>query len=152
MSRISQRAWIAITGFAFAFPAFVIFDCWSHWLYDQTVVSYEQGFSDFVFREKIGLHVCTALVAVAAALNYRPTWRVGIYSGITGALMFRLIDIWTYSRLSSKWLEYRGLFTPLLSAALIGTACGLLAVSRRIPWHEILRQCGRTRRGWSNRR
>jgi hypothetical protein len=143
MSRISQRALIAITGFACAFPAFMIFNYWSHWLYEQTVVSYEEGFNAFVFREKIGLHVITALVAFTAALIYRPTWRVGIYSGITGALMFRLIDIWTYSLLSSHWLEYRGFFTPLLSAIFIGSSCGILVVSRQVQWRELWQQRGR---------
>jgi hypothetical protein len=144
MLHISQRALIAITGFSCAFPAFMIFDYCFDWLYEQTVVSYEEGFSAFVFREKIGLHGFTALVAFAAALIYRPTWRVGIYSGITGALMFRFIDVWTYSRLSTRWLEYRGFFTPLLSAIFIGSVCGILVVYRHVQWREIwqLRRSG----------
>lgn len=134
--QISQRAKIALTGFACAFPAFLIFDYVSSWLYHRTVVSYEDGFSTYMLREMIGLHVFTATVAFVAALIYRPTWQVGIYCGITGALMFRLIDIWVYSLLSNRWFEYRGLFTPLLSAALIGGLFGFLAVSRRIRKQE----------------
>ena len=136
MPQISQRAKIALTGFACAIPAFLIFHYGSSWLHDRTVVSYEDGFSTYLLREMIGLHVFTAIVAFVAAMIYRPTWRVGIYCGITGALMFRLIDLWVYSLLSNRWLEYRGLFTPLLSAVLIGALFGLLAVSRRIRKQE----------------
>lgn len=129
--QVSQRAKIALTGFVCAFPAFLIFDYGSSWLYDRTVVSYEDGFSSYLLREMIGLYVFTAAVAFVAALIYRPTCRVGIYCGVTGALMFRLIDLWVYSLLSNRWFEYRGLFTPLLSAVLIGVLFGFLAVSRQ---------------------
>ena len=136
MQKISQRAKIALTGFACALPAFFIFNYGSSWLHDRTVVSYEDGLSIYLFREMIGLHVFTAIVAFVAALIYRPTWRVGIYCGITGALMFRLIDLWVYSLISSRWLEYRGFFSPLLSALVIGALFGFLAVSRRIRKQE----------------
>ncbi len=45
--------------------------------------------------------------------------------------MFRLIDIWVYSLVSTAWLKYRGLITPLLTAILIGGVFGFLAVSRQ---------------------
>jgi hypothetical protein len=84
-----------------------------------------------MMREQIALHVFSAVVAFTTALIYHPTWRIGIYSGIAGALTFRLIDIWTYAFASKAWLEYRGFFTPILSATLIGGVFGFLAVSRQ---------------------
>ena len=56
--------------------------------------------------------------------------------------MFRLIDIWTFSHMSTRWLQYRGFFTPLISAVFIGSACGILVVSKHVQWQELWQQRG----------
>ena len=133
MPRLSQPTKIALAGFACALPAYLIFDFGRRWLYDQTVVSYDDGFRAYLLRERIALHLLTAIVAFLAALIYRPTWRAGLASAVVGSLMFRLTDLWIYSHLSLRWEQYRdGFLVTFLTALVVGGAFGFLAVCRRL--------------------
>ena len=131
MKPIAQRAKIIIVSFTCAYIAKWIFDYWSADLYARTVVSYEEGWSEYMIQVKIGLMVFSAIVALFSALIYHPTWRVGVLSGVAGALIFRLIDIFIYALVSKAWFEYRGFFTPILSAIAIGALVGFLVVFRQ---------------------
>jgi uncharacterized membrane protein len=133
MTRFSQTTKIALAAFVYALPGYLIFEFCTHWLHDRTVVSYEDGFSTYLVRERFALHALTAIVALLAALTYRPTWRIGLISAVVGALMFRLTDLWVYSHLSSRWEQYRdGVFVTILTTVLIGVAFGFLAVCRQL--------------------
>jgi hypothetical protein len=136
--------------FAYALAAFCIWYACSFfgWL----VVPYRKGgktptnlglWVAHVVLEKFASLIFTGVASFFAARRHHPTWRIGIFTALTTALLFQFIAMAVYI---FRWgfvlyWTYNRFFSTVFYTVAIGCLCGFMAVCRQYLRDAKTTQC-----------
>jgi hypothetical protein len=83
-----------------------------------------------IIAEKAAGILIGCVVAFVAARSYRPSWRIGVLSGVLAAVTFQAISIVVYLRRfgAAAYARYNALLTTMLWTIMLGALFAFLAV------------------------
>jgi hypothetical protein len=83
-----------------------------------------------ILAEKVAGILIGCVVAFVAARSYRPSWRVGVLSGVLAAVIFQTISIVVYLLRfgASAYSRYNALLTTMLWTIMLGALFAFFAV------------------------